>query len=1083
MALAETADRRKAPFAGFGKEFERPRAEEEVLLFWKESDIFRKSLAIREGAPRFVFYEGPPTANGRPGIHHVIARMIKDLFCRYQTMRGLHVPRKSGWDTHGLPVEIEVEKSLGFRTKADIRSYGVERFIQKCRESVFFYEREWRQFTERIGYWLDLDDAYVTCTNGYIETVWWAVKRFWDAGLLVRGHRTQAYCPRCETSLSSHEVSQGFDEADDPSLFVRFRVAAGEPAGARPRTSFLVWTTTPWTLLSNAALAVGPEIAYVTVRADGEHLILARERLRELEGEYEVVAETRGAGLAGTRYEPLFPYFAAGQPDAAFRVHAADFVSIEDGTGIVHVAPAFGEDDNLLGQRVGLPMLQPVDESGKFTEPVEPWLGLFVKDADPSILENLQERGLLYKSGRIKHTYPFCYRCDTPLLYFARSGWMIRTTRFREALQSANAEIAWHPPEIGEHRFGNWLENNVDWLLSRERYWGTPMPIWVCSGCGQADCVGSIEDLESRAVNFADVVKRPEDLDLHKPQMDALEFKCGACGGAMQRTPEVLDAWFDSGSMPYAQWHYPFENREKFEAAFPADFIAEGVDQTRGWFYSLLAISTFLSGRSSYKRCLVNELILDEQGQKMSKSRGNAVNPDVVLARYGADTLRWYLVTVSPPWLPTRYSDKGVSEVEKKFVGTLLNTCSFFVTYANIDRYDPETEPLEGAALTEMDRWILSRLQALTARVRSELDAYDPTRAARAIQELVIEDLSNWYVRRSRRRFWRQGAREDKRAAYATLHTTLATLAKLLAPFAPFVAEEMHRKLAAGRCGAPESVHLCDFPSPSAALRDERLEEEMTSAQRIVALGRAARMEAKVRVRQPLSRLLVWSPDPAAARAAARLADQIRDELNVKAVQAVAEKGALISLRARPNYRSLGPRFGPRAKAVADRLAALSPEEIAAIRQTGTLRLMLDGEAADISGDDLETSEAPRDGFAVARDGADVVAVDVRLDEDLLLEGRARELVHRIQTMRKSAGILVTDRIALHCDLPAAQEAAVRAHEAYVTGETLASLLSYEYRDGLYSESFALEGETVRISLSKSAGGDGAGGRAGDEAP
>jgi len=715
-----------------------------------------------------------------------------------------------------------------------------------------------------------------------------------------------------------------------------------------------------------------------------------------------------------------------------------------------------------------------VDESGKFTEPVAPWLGQFVKDADPSILEDLEKRGALYKSGRIVHTYPFCYRCDTPLLYYARNGWMIKTTQYRDALQKANAAIAWQPPEIGQHRFGNWLENNVDWLLSRERYWGTPLPIWICSGCGEKACVGSIEELASRAVNFADVVKRPEDLDLHKPQMDALEFTCEKCGGAMRRTPEVLDAWFDSGSMPYAQWHYPFENKEKFEASFPADFIAEGVDQTRGWFYSLLAISTFLSGRSSYKRCLVNELILDEQGQKMSKSRGNAVEPNAVLARYGADTLRWYLITVSPPWLPTRYSDKGVSEVEKKFMGTLLNTCSFFVTYANIDRYDPAAEPLEGAALADMDRWILSRLQALVARVTGELDAYDPTRAARAIQEFVIEDLSNWYVRRTRRRFWREGGREDKRAAYATLHMTLATLARLLAPFVPFVAEEIHRKLAAGRAGAPESVHLTDFPGPAAALRDEALEEEMAAVQRIVALGRAARMEAKVRVRQPAPRLLVWSPDPAAARAAGRLADQVREELNVKDVRAVSDKGELVGWQVRPNYRSLGPKFGGRAKSVAERLSALSAEEVATLKQTGALRLMLDGEAADISGDDAEVSEAPREGFIVARDGAEVVALDVRLDEALLKEGRAREIVHRIQTMRKSAGMLVTDRIVLHCDLPAAQLAAVRAHEAYVAGETLAESLSYEYREGQYEESFALDGETVKISLSKAPGRDGA---------
>jgi isoleucyl-tRNA synthetase len=1058
-------------FEAFGTEFQRPAAEDAILRFWREQDIFRKSLALREHGPRFVFYEGPPTANGLPGIHHALARTLKDLVCRYQTMRGHYVARKSGWDTHGLPVEIEVEKSLGFRSKSEIREYGVDRFIRKCRESVFHYEGEWRRFTERIGYWLDLDDAYVTCTNGYIESVWWGVKKFWDAGLLSRGHRIQPYCPRCGTPLSSHEVSQGFDDADDPSVVVRFRVAPGEKAGAGGGVSFLVWTTTPWTLLSNAALAVGAGIAYVTVRQGAERFILARERLAALEGPYEIEGETRGSDLAGARYEPLFPFLAAGQPDAAFRVHTADFVSVEDGTGIVHVAPAFGEDDYVLGTKAGLPLLQPVDESGRFTEPVTPWLGRFVKDADPEILGDLEARGLLYSSGRITHTYPFCYRCDTPLLYYARGGWMIRTTQYRDALQRANAGIEWFPPEIGEHRFGNWLENNVDWLLSRERYWGTPLPIWVCGACGANECVGSVEDLRAKALNFASVVARDEDLDLHKPQMDAIELRCPKCGGAMRRTPEVLDAWFDSGSMPYAQWHYPFENAGRFEESFPADFIAEGVDQTRGWFYSMLAISTFLSGRSSYRRCLVNELVLNDDGQKMSKSRGTAVNPIAVLDRFGADALRWYLVSTSPPWVPTRYADRGVAEVEKKLIGTLLNTCNFFATYANIDAYDPAAEGLEGAALTDMDRWALSRLHGLVASVREAMDRYDPTRAARAIQTFLIEDLSNWYVRRSRRRFWRSGGRDDKRAAYATLHAALAATARLMAPLAPFVAEEVHRKLVAGRGGAPESVHLCDFPEPDASRVDARLEEEMAAAQRLVALGRAARMEAKVRVRQPLARLLVLGRDPVIAAAASRFADQIRDELNVKDVEVVGDAGALLALRARPNYRALGPRFGPRAKAVAERLAALTPGEIGTLREKGALTLMLDGGPADICGDDLDVAEAPREGLVTARDGADLVALDVRLDEALLREGRAREIVHRIQTMRKSAGMQVTDRVHLYCELPPVQEAAVRAHEAYVAGEALAETMEFAYREAEYSECFALEGETVRISLARASGG------------
>ncbi|MEJ2722866.1 MAG: class I tRNA ligase family protein, partial [bacterium] len=743
--------------------------------------------------PRFVFYEGPPTANGKPGVHHVIARLSKDIVCRYKTKLWYQVIRKAGWDTHGLPVEIEVEKELGFDHKDQIETYGIAEFNAKCRESVFKYEKEWTRFTQRIGYWLDLEHPYVTYTNDYIETVWWILKQFWEKGLLYEGHKIVPYCPRCETSLSSHEVGLGYRDVSDPSIFVKFKAVDSDDR-------FLVWTTTPWTLTANAALAVGADHDYVRVRHGGDTLILAEALLSVLDGDFEIIDRMKGRSLAGRRYEPLFPFF-KDEPNG-FRVFAADFVSLEDGTGIVHIAPAFGEDDYRLHVEEVVPLLQPVTLQGTMSEDVVPWAGRWIKDADPDIIRELDHEGKLYRSGTIVHSYPFCWRCDTALIYYARRSWYIRTTAFRDAMIATNKKINWIPAEVGEHRFGNWLENNVDWALSRERYWGTP------------------DD---------------DELDLHRPQVDGFVLECPECGGGMKRVTEVIDAWFDSGSMPFAQYHYPFDGTGTFDYQFPADFISEGIDQSRGWFYSLLAISTFLKGESSYKTCVVTELILDKNGQKMSKSRGNTVEPWSVLEKEGADALRWYLIATSPPWLPTRFDRKGVVESSQKLLGTIRNVYSFFAMYAALDDWRP-SEDLGTPSL--IDRWILSRFHSTVAEVKKQLDVYDMTRAARSLQAFVLDELSNWYVRRSRRRFWKGEMGPDKVAAYHTLYSVLEGTTRLLAPFVPFVAEEITQALHEAMTGESEgpSVHLERFPECDPGVIDAELESLMGTALRVCAL-------------------------------------------------------------------------------------------------------------------------------------------------------------------------------------------------------------------------------------------------------
>ncbi len=843
--------------------------EEEILQFWKKEEIFKKSVEERKGNPRFSFYEGPPTANGKPHAGHVLPRIYKDLFPRYKTMCGYYVPRKAGWDTHGLPVELEVEKELGINSKQEIEKFGIENFNKSCKESVFRYEKEWRNFTERIGFWIDMDNPYITLSNEYIESVWWIIKKIWEKGLLYRGYKIVPWCPRCETALSDHEVAQGYKEVEDPSVFVKF------PLYDEEDTFFLAWTTTPWTLISNTALAVNPKEIYVKVRYENSCFILAEEKVKDIFGDekYEIVERYIGKDLEGKKYKPLFEFIPPDKP--SYYVVLGEFVSLEEGTGIVHIAPAFGEEDFQVGKLYNLPLIQGVDPTGKFISQVKPWAGLFVKKADPMIIEDLKNRNLLFKVDVYKHTYPFCWRCDSPLLYYARSSWYIKTTEVKEKLIKNNEKINWYPEYLKHGRFGNWLANNIDWALSRERYWGTPLPIWICEECGYEYCVGSFKELGIE----------DKDFDPHKPYIDNITLKCSKCGGLMRRVPEVIDCWFDSGAMPYAQWHYPFENEQEFKESFPADFICEAVDQTRGWFYSLLAISTLISDEPAYKNVLVTELVLDEKGEKMSKHKGNVVDPWLILNKYGADALRWYIFSVSPPWIPLRFSPDGVNESLKKFLLTLWNTVSFFSIYGEIDGFNLKEhfillEELEDS----LDRWIISRLNSLIKKVRKELDNYNVTTSAREIQNFVIEDLSNWYIRLNRGRFWKSEKDKDKWSAYSVVYTVIKELTKLLAPFIPFTTEKIYQEIIRPlEESSPISVHLCMYPKYEEKLIDEKLEEDMESIREIVTLGRMLRNQVNIKIRQPLLTLWVNSPRRD-AKDLARYEEYIAKELNIEKI-------------------------------------------------------------------------------------------------------------------------------------------------------------------------------------------------------
>lgn len=1031
-----------------------PDVEKEILRFWKENRIFEKSITTREGGKGFTFYEGPPTANGRPGIHHVMSRTLKDLVCRYKTMRGYQVHRKAGWDTHGLPVEIEVEKMLGFKHKDEIVKYGVAEFNRKCRESVWKYKSDWEAMTEQMGYWVDMTKPYITFENEYIESIWWALKRYHDEGMIYKGYKIQPYCPRCETPLSSHEVAQGYQDAKDPSVYVKMKLKS------RPDTSFLVWTTTPWTLISNVALAVHPDVDYVMVQHQGEKLILAEARLSVLEGEYTVLEKMKGNALLGLEYERIFNYHPVDQK--AHYVVGADFVTTEDGTGIVHMAPAYGEDDYQTSKKHNLPTIHPVNKSGEFGPEVTDFAGMFVKDADPFIVQNLKARHILYRKETITHSYPHCWRCKTPLLYYARESWYISTTKYAARMIELNKQINWVPPEVGEGRFGNWLEENKDWALSRDRFWGTPLPIWICEKCGKQHCVGSIEDLrKGHGV--------PEPLDLHKPFVDSVTFTC-SCGGTMKRTPELIDVWFDSGAMSFAQWHYPFENRQLIESGeqYPADYICEGIDQTRGWFYSLHAIGTFLFDKPAYKNILVNELILDKEGQKMSKSKGNTVDPFATLATYGADTTRWYLVTTSPPWRPTMFDEEGLAEVQRKFFGTLVNTYSFFALYANIDRFTYAEPTIPVAERQEIDRWIISELHSLIKRYVTYMDAYDVTKAAKSVSDFTIDQLSNWYVRRNRRRFWKSERGKDKTAAYQTLYECLDAVCKLMAPVAPFLSEELYRNLntVSGR-DTCESVHLASTPVSDERCIDAALEERMERAEKIVMLVRSMRMKSNLKVRQPLKRIIVPVTGDHERDMVQRMESVILDEINVKGIEYVTDESGIVKKSAKANFKSIGPKFGKSVQQVAQKIKQLTAAEIGQLESSGSIQLPVNGTTFTIGKDDVEIIREDIEGWLVESDGGLTVALDTELTDELIAEGFAREFVNRIQNMRKNAGFQVTDRITIHYRGSERLHRAVKAMSGYIKNETLAVEFSDVFTSGEYSETLDINGETVEIGIQR----------------
>ncbi len=1034
--------------------------EEKILKFWQERKVFQQSLTARSAAPAYVFYEGPPTANGRPGIHHVMSRTVKDVVCRYKTMKGFLVERKAGWDTHGLPVEIEVEKELKIKGKDGIEKLGVAAFNAKCKESVFHYKKEWDCLTERIGYWLDLENPYITFTNEYIESVWWSLKEIWKKDLLYQGFKILPYCPRCETPISSHEVSQGYKDVRDPSIYVRLKRKNSD------NTYFLVWTTTPWTLISNVALAVNPKVEYVEIENEDATYIMARERVGDLfqEGTYKIKRSIPGSDLENSEYERLFDFVPVDKK--AFYVISGDFVTTADGTGIVHIAPAFGEDDYQAGQKYDLPLLRPVNASGRFEESVTPYRGQFVKDADEQIIADLKQQGKLIKKVKIEHSYPHCWRCQTPLLYYARECWFIRTSRHKDDLIKNNDKIKWYPPEVGSGRFGEWLKNNIDWSLSRDRYWGTPLNIWVCENCAATHAIGSIAELKKRGSHI------PQPLDLHKPAVDAITLICEKCGHTMQRVPEVIDCWFDSGSMPYAQFHYPFENEEKFKKNFPADFICEGIDQTRGWFYSLLAISTLLFDEPAFKNIVVNELILDKEGQKMSKSKGNVVVPEDIISKYGADTLRWYLMTVSPPWTPKRFDEEGIKEVLRKFVNTLINTYSFFVLYANIDGYQGEEPNLPLEQRPEIDQWILSRLYTVVNQCNQLMAEYDLTRAARLISDYIIDDVSNWYIRRNRRRYWKSGDSKDKIAAYQTLHEILLTTAQLVAPYIPFLADDIFTNLK--RKADRESVHLCDYPALSADQQkhcNPELEGRMASAQKIVSFALALRNDKNIRVRQPLKRVLIYTKNQTERAALEKMQNIICDELNVKGMELFNSAEALVLKSVKPNFKLLGPKLGKMIGKVAPVLQALTADQIKNFEINGHERVVIEGQEMKIQLSDVEIHTQPQPGLAAYTDGEITVAIDLELTAELINEGIARELINRIQNLRKESGLAVTDRIDILIDTTAESVLrAVNSKTDYIKSETLTRTVLKKRVDGLIAKEISIGTETFTLGIRKAAG-------------
>jgi len=1016
-----------------------PKLEEKVLNFWDEKKIFQKSLEAAKDRPHFAFYEGPPTANGRPGVHHIISRTIKDVVCRYKSMKGFRVDRKAGWDTHGLPVEIEVEKALQLDTKAKVIEYGIEKFNAKCKESVFKYLDDWNEITRKIGYWLDLEDAYVTLTSDYIETVWWILKNYFDRDLIYRGFKTVPFCPRCETGLSSHEVAQGYDEVSDPSVFIKVKAADTD-------FFYLVWTTTPWTLPSNAALCMHPEANYALVEFEGEKLVLAEALIpKVLGGMVDIIEVKKGSEFAGKKYIPIFDIF-QNFADKAFYVINADFVTLDDGSGIVHIAPGYGADDYEVGRKFGLPVLQAVAANGYFVETAGKYAGKYIKNADPEIIEDLKSDKKLFKTEAYVHNYPFCWRCDSPLIYISRDCWYIKTTEFKEQLIKNNNATNWYPDEIRVGRMLNWLENNVDWALSRERFWGTPLPIWICddSSCRHKTAVGSIEQLKKEGIDV------PDKLDLHKPNIDHIKLKCQKCGGRMTRVSEVIDTWFDSGAMPYAQWHYPFENKEIFEKKYPADFISEAVDQTRGWFYSLLAISTMLFDKPAFKNVIVMEMILDAHGKKMSKHKGNVVDPFEIVEKHGADPLRWYLLNNSNPWLPTRFDEGQLIEVVRKFFDTLKNSYSFFALYANIDNI-AERAASEDRSVSEFlenlagepeltDRWIISRFNTLVKNVTDRLDNYDLTPPTRMITDFVIDDLSNWYIRLNRRRFWAPEDDSSKMRAYLTLYSILHGTFILIAPYCPFTSEYLWNELtkAAKENGRSESVHMTEYPVYKEESIISEIEESMALAQKIVSSGRAARNRKNLKVRQPLAGIMVNIPGLNQFEKVGPVLQIIKDELNIKEVEELKDISEVVSYQAKLNFAAAGSRLGKKAKDTAAHIARLSQDDIKRFQSSGVLQLNIDGAEIALSTDDLIIEKIEKDGFVV--DGTDgiMVALRTEIDDNLRDEGFAREIVNKVQNMRKSSGFEVTDRIEILVDTADPLTSALDKYRDTICNETLA---------------------------------------------
>ena len=1024
--------------------------EKEVIEFWKQNDIFEKSIAKNEGGEEFSFFDGPPTANGKPHIGHILTRVMKDIIPRYQTMKGKHVLRKAGWDTHGLPVELEVEKSLGMDGKQDIEKYGIEPFIKKCKESVWKYTDEWRKMSERVGYWVDMDHPYVTYHDDYIESVWWALKEIWKKGLLYKGHKIVPYCPRCGTALSSHEVAQGYKDVKETSVVARFKVKGRENA------YILAWTTTPWTLPSNVALCMNPDETYVEIEAGGARYILAEALVSKFFEEYTVVERKTGTEYEGTEYEPLFDYAKGSFREKAYYVVCDTYVTLTDGTGVVHIAPAFGEDDYKVGRRYNLPVVQLVNERGCFDERCPELNGLFAKKADKLILDMLEERGLLFKKLPFEHSYPFCWRCDTPLLYYARSSWFIEVTKVKDRLIAANRSVNWMPETIKEGRMGNFLENVIDWGLSRDRYWGTPLPVWVCPDCGEIEVIGSKAELKEKCHVQGDI-------ELHRPYLDDLTCTCKKCGGKMKRTPEVIDCWFDSGSMPFAQYHYPFENKDLFEETFPADFISEAVDQTRGWFYTLLAISTILFDRAPFKNCIVLGHVNDKDGVKMSKHKGNVVDPWSVLDKQGADAVRWYFYTGSAPWIPSRFGAEAVSEVQRKFQGTLWNTYAFFTLYAEIDKYDPSKYDLKTCKLSLMDKWILSKLNTLVKNVDAKLAAYNITDSARGIQDFS-DVLSNWYVRRGRERYWGSTMTEDKAAAYTTLYTVLVTLAKVIAPYTPFMAEMMYRNLVpAFYPEAPESVHLCNFPAADESFIDPALEKGMEDVLEVVVLGRAARNAGNLKNRQPLSEMLVASNRPLSIEGELRTV--ALDELNVKSMRFVEDGASLVKYVLKPQLRTLGPKYGKQLKAITQFLSECDGAEVvSAVRNGGSYTIPLDPPVVLLE-EDLQIFTQSAEGYQAAAGGGITVALDTRLTEELLDEGTERELVSKIQTMRKEAGFEVTDRIDVYFAAGEGRAKKMLSLSQFA-GDVLADSVTEGSAEG-FTREVDVNGEKVTLTLVK----------------